>query len=634
MLVSVPFGKQTVEGFVIGIQETTEVPKDKIKPITSVLSNKALIKPEFLNILDEVCDKFKLRKIDVLQLFAPSYLRGRKKPRTPKNAVIRARDIATEIVILTSQQQSVVNTILEKDNAKSVFVLHGVTGSGKTEVYMTAIEQILQKEKTAIMLVPEIALTPQMLANFRARFGNLVAILHSGLTTAERHDEWMRLYNGDAKIALGARSAIFAPLENVGVIIVDEEHDSSYTSDSNPRFHCHEIAKIRGSYNNCPIVLGSATPSIESYHNAKIGKYKLLKLDRRVNNLQMPTIEVVDMCAELRSGNGGIFSHAFLNRLTQVIEDGKQAIIFLNRRGFSSSLMCKSCGWTAKCDNCDVSLVYHRDDGQLKCHYCSARFKYTTTCPECKGNYLKYGSTGTQKVVEELQNLFKDNDVPIFRMDADNTKTKNAHADILDQFAKTPRSILVGTQMIAKGHHFPDVALVGIIDADNSLRFSDFRATERTFQLITQVSGRAGRKDSTGHVVLQTYLPRHYVYQLAANYDYKKFFDKELNTRQVTKYPPFTTVIRILFSGSTEQHLLNAIKDIMGELRTRQSDFVYLGSMKSPISRLQNKFRYQILARISKEKESEVLSFIDEAINNRQHKNYTVFFEINPQSLS
>jgi len=686
--VLVPFGGRDIEGFILALHDKTDVPLDKIKPITRVLDDFAALNPECLAILDQICDTFKLRKIDVLRLFVPSPLRGRKRKRIPKNKEIRAVSIEAKNVTLTEQQESVADAIFAPPaadapppfaeffsqsetitnsplakgggasaaggakterphadgvvNRASVFVLHGVTGSGKTEVYMNVIQRVLAKNQTAIMLVPEIGLTPQVLANFRARFGNLVAILHSGLTTGERYDEWYRLHTGEARIAIGARSAVFAPVENVGVIIIDEEHDGSYYSESNPRFHTHEIAKIRCAYNKCPLVLGSATPSVESFHKTATKEYKLLKLDRRVNNLAMPTIEVVDMVAELRAGNGGIFSRAFIDRLTRVLDDGKQAIIFLNRRGFSSFVMCKSCGWVAKCESCDVSLVYHKEDSQLKCHYCASRFTPVTRCAECSSTYLKHGATGTQKLVEELEKMFsgqeKNNNSSltpkVFRMDADNVKTKDNLVDILDEFGKTPRAILVGTQMVAKGHHFPNVALVGIIDADNSLHFSDYRATERTFALITQVAGRAGR-DGAGHVVLQTYLPKHYVYRLAANYDYAKFFDKEINTRAVTKYPPFTTVVRILVTDERADRIKDVLQNIMLDLRKDPpSDFVYLGAMKSPLGRLQNKFRYQILARFPRENEKAMLDFIDTVVKKHQPKNMQVFLEINPQSLS
>ncbi|MDR0462058.1 MAG: primosomal protein N' [Christensenellaceae bacterium] len=627
--VLVPFGTRQTEGFVISLKDKTDVATDKIKAIVRVMDDFAAIKPEMLKILDPICDKFKLRKIDVLRLFVPSSLRGRKGKRKAKNAVIQGLDIKDKNIELTEQQKSVIKKSMSEHKT---FVLHGVTGSGKTEVYMNIIEQMLEQGRTAIMLVPEIGLTPQVLGNFRARFGDKVAILHSGLTTGERYDEWYRLHTGEARIAVGARSAVFAPIENIGVIIIDEEHDSSYFAESNPRFHTHKVAKMRCGYWNAKLILGSATPSIDSYQRAKVGEYELLEMKNRVTDKPMPEIEIVDMAAEFRAGHTDIFSRTFLKQLTETIQGGKQSIIFLNRRGFSSHVTCKNCGWSAKCEHCDVSLVYHKEDNMLKCHYCDSRFKMIKTCPKCESTYIKLGATGTQKVVEELQTRFPK--VKIFRMDADTVKDKDSLLKILADFTNTPSAILVGTQMLAKGHHFPNVALVGIIDADNSLHFSDYRATERTFALVTQVAGRCGRENDTGHVVLQTFIPTHYVYKLATKYDYLNFFEKELNTRQITKYPPFTTIVRVLVTGEHDDKIKDFLKLMMQDLRTRSGDFVYLGAMKSPLARLDDKFRYQILCRFAVQKEKEMLDFIDDIKSSHKSKNIQVFLEVNPQSLS
>ncbi|MCL2756138.1 MAG: primosomal protein N' [Firmicutes bacterium] len=633
--VFVPFGPRIVEGFVLDIKDSTTVDEFKLKEISKSTDEFIAVKPELLEIAPLICEKFKLRLIDVLRLFVPGMVRGRKRARKTENKELKALEIKEKEITLTEHQQKVVDQILSgKDRT---FLLHGVTGSGKTEVYMHVIQKMLGLGKTAIMLVPEIGLTPQVLGNFRNRFGDTVAMIHSGLSPTERYDQWLQLHNGEAKIVIGARSAVFAPLENIGIIIIDEEHDASYFSESNPRFATHDIAKMRASYNKCPLVLGSATPSIESMHNAKNDVIELLRLDRRVNNLEMPKIQIVDMVSEIRGGNGGIFSRDLIHALGDALENNRQAMIFLNRRGFASSVMCTSCGWTASCENCDVSLVWHKDDNLLKCHYCAARFTKVNTCKKCSSNMLRYGYTGTQKVVEELANIFPN--IPIFRMDADNTKTKDSLVNIINDFAKTTPSILVGTQMIAKGHDFPNVDVVGIIDADNSLHFSDFRASERTFSLITQVAGRAGRHKKEGNasepsVILQTYKPNHYVYRYAANYDYQNFFEKELNTRTTTKYPPFATIVRILVTGEIDQPIKSYLERVMTKLRTRQDEFIYLGAMKSPLGRIQNKFRYQILMRFNRDKEDELINFINETIRSEDTKKLMVFLEINPQSLS
>ena len=633
--VFVPFGPRSTEGFVLELDETTKIPKDKLKEIIKVPDEFTAIKPEILEIAPRICEQFKLRLIDVLRLFVPATVRGRKRTRKVQNKELKSLDIKHREITLTSQQQKIVDEITKSSN--QTFVLHGVTGSGKTEVYMHIISNLLEIGKSAIMMVPEIGLTPQVLANFRSRFGDKVAMIHSGLSPTERYDQWLRLHTSEAKIVIGPRSAVFSPLENLGVIILDEEHDTSYFSESNPRFSTHEIAKIRAKFNNCPIVLGSATPSIQTMFEVENGNYKLLKLPKRIGGLEMPSIQIVDMVAEIRSGHGGIFSRDLLSALVQTIEDKRQAMIFLNRRGFSSSVMCKSCGWVAGCDSCDVSLVWHKDDAQLKCHYCQARYTAATTCKQCGSSHLRYGSIGTQKVVEELQRVFPN--VPTFRLDTDNTTSKDSLVQILNDFSLTSPSILVGTQMIAKGHHFPLVSVVGVLEADNSLHFADYRATERSFSLITQVAGRAGR-DKTSHekekpsVFIQTYRPKHYVYQLAANYDYDKFYEKEINTRQTTKFPPFTTIVRVLVTSEIDTTIKDIIMKIMAELKPRAKDFIYLAAMRSPLGRIQNKFRYQILARFDRKSEYDMIDFIDKVVKKHQTNKVQIFMEINPQNLS
>jgi primosomal protein N' (replication factor Y) len=683
MRVCVPFGAQKIEGFVMELKDKTDCPAEKLKEIIKPMDDFACIKGETISILDQICARFKLRTVDVLRLFIPSTLRGRKRKRNAKNTLIRAREILHKEITLTPEQQAAVDEItaavrcpkdfrdkfavsrtvraepspllgcnvgefpqtqefsrklLDTPPTPNVFVLHGVTGSGKTEVYMTVIEKMLERGKTAIMLVPEIGLTPQVLGNFRNRFGGTVAILHSGLTSGERFDEWYRLYTGEAKIAIGARSAVFAPLENLGVIIIDEEHDPSYFSESNPRFCTHDIAQIRCDYWGAVCVLGSATPSIATYHKTQgvpdkpTPEYTLLEMPSRVSDLPMPEIEIVDMCRELRAGNGDtLFSVQLKKYLADVIENKKQAMLFLNRRGYSSYQICKSCGFVKKCDHCDVSLVYHKDSGKLKCHYCNKNYDFARKCEKCGSDYIKDGRIGTERVVEDLQRIFPQ--VQIFRMDADSVTARGELLDILEKFENTKPAILVGTQMIAKGHHFPAVSLVGIIDADNSLHFSDYRAVERTFALITQVAGRCGR-DGHGHVILQTYTPRHYAYAFAQKYDYKGFYQKELNTRDVTKFPPFCQIVRVLVTGREDAAILNYLKKTMADLRTRNDDFIYLSSMRSPHARIDDKFRYQILCRFDTVRERELLDFIGVAIRKHTARGVSVFLEINPQSLS
>ena len=519
-----------------------------------------------------------------------------------------------------------------KDN--KTYLLHGVTGSGKTEVYMNLIERELSAGKNAIMLVPEISLTPQIMSNFKARFGDFVAVLHSGLSAGEKFDEWKRIFLGKAKIIIGARSAIFAPVENLGIIIIDEEHEQSYVSESNPRYFTHDIAKFRAKHNGCPLVLGSATPSVESYQNAMDGNYELVELPIRANGKELPAIQIVDMLGEIRQGNNSIFSNQLIADLVEVINNKKQAMIFINRRGYSSFMRCRDCGYVAQCSDCDVSLVYHKEDDRLKCHYCGKQYKVLTRCPKCKSENIKYGAVGTEQVVSKLKELFPD--VKVLRMDNDTTSTKNAHQKILNEFRNTLPCILVGTQMIAKGHDFENVTLVGVVDADQSLFQADYRSTEKTFQLITQVAGRAGRSKDEGKVVLQTYAPRHYVYKFVSNYDYKGFFRKEANIRKTANFPPFSRIIRLLFSDNNENYARELLKICYTEIeklkKKYSSEILYLDAMKSPIKRLQNKYRFQIILRIKLEKADQ----IEEEVFNIAKKTAktNIFLEINPSNMS
>ncbi len=549
--------------------------------------------------------------------------------RTPYSAV--SGESAT--VTLTETQQSAVNAVTGADG--DVFLLHGVTGSGKTEVYMRCIDAALKSGKTAIMLEPEISLTPQVLKNFRARFGDSVAILHSGLGAGERFDEWRRLLCGEAKVAVGARSAIFAPVENVGLIIIDEEHDSSYISDSNPRYSTVEVAQFRARYNSCNLLMGSATPSVESYYKAKAGEYRLIEMRERIAGRPLPDIEIINMCDELRAGNNGFFSRRLTNALDDCMQEGNQAIIFINRRGYASFMMCQSCGYVAKCERCDVSLVYHREENVLKCHYCNNRYEPLDICPVCHSPHLRQGYMGTQKVAEQLKKMFPYKTV--LRMDNDTTQNKDAHLDILKHFGSGEADILVGTQMIAKGHDFPDVTLVGIVDADMSLHFADYRATERTFQLITQVAGRAGRDVKPGRVVLQTYTPNHYVYRLAAKNDYTGFFDKECNLREVTKYPPFSKIVRVLITSEQEDTAFGVLKanfdDINALARENSQCFAYLSAMKSPVKKIQDKYRVQIIARIT-DNSDYLIKRIYEITDSHANNKVTCFVEINPANMS
>ncbi len=542
--------------------------------------------------------------------------------------------ILDKSVKLTDSQQNAVQSVLCTD--KTTSLIHGVTGSGKTEVYLSLIERTINEGKTAIMLVPEIALTPQMLKQLRGRFLDSAAILHSGLSAGERFDEWWRLRNGDAKIAIGARSAVFAPLENVGLIIIDEEHDGSYTSDTAPRYSTLDVAKFRVERCGGKLVLGSATPSIISYKNAIDGEYNYVEMPERINKRALPDIEIVDMRKEIRRGNNSPFSQALICELEECLKNGNQAMLFLNQRGYSKSVICTECGHVQKCEFCDVSLTYHKEDESLLCHYCGAKYKMITACTECGSRFIRYGGTGTERVVDELKKIFPSS--KILRMDRDTTQNKESHFKILEDFASRKADILVGTQMIAKGHDFSNVTLVGILDADMSLHFSDFRSGERTYQLITQVAGRAGRADSAGKVVLQTYSPDNAVLKRAVRYDYKGLAEHELSIRKATGFPPYSSVVRVLISSSDEQTALDKTKQIYQKITNEvyepnREEFRFYGCMKAPIKKLQSMFRFQILMRID-EGAKGLIERIFQISNEFNSKSLFVSLEINPNNLN
>lgn len=541
--------------------------------------------------------------------------------------------VKDKTVMLSQSQKNAVESVLS--TRKDVSLIFGVTGSGKTEVYLDIINRTISLGKTAIMLVPEIALTPQMLKQLRARFGDTAAILHSGLSAGERYDEWWRLRSGNAKIAIGARSAVFAPLTNIGVIIIDEEHDGSYRSETSPRYSTLDLAIFRAKYYNAKVVLGSATPSLESYNNAIMGNYNLIEMPDRINKKPLPEFEIADMREEVKHGNNSYFSSILKYELEECLRNGKQAMIFLNQRGYSKTVVCTECGHVQKCENCDVALTYHKEDDSLLCHYCGAKYKMISSCTECGSKFLKYGGMGTERAVFELKALYPK--ARIIRMDRDTTRNKEGHFEILERFSRHDADILVGTQMIAKGHDFPEVTLVGILDADASLYFSDFRSAERTFQLITQVAGRSGRSDKAGKVVLQTYQPFNNILKHAISYDYKSFFEQELSVRKATAFPPFADIIRVLVFGENETLTLETTEKIYNDLKQiyekNKIIFKFFGCMKAPIKRLQNKFRFQILMRI----ESGNQTIIDElffASDKHKSKKTLVSFEVNPNNLT
>jgi primosomal protein N' (replication factor Y) len=476
--------------------------------------------------------------------------------------------------------------------APSTVLLHGVTGSGKTEVYLQAIAGCLAKGRGSIMLVPEISLTPQMIDRFTARFGDLVAVLHSRLSDGERYDEWRRVKVGRARVVVGARSAVFAPLDNIGLIIVDEEHDHSYKQEETPRYHTRDVAQWRARHHGAAVVLGSATPSLESYRLAEEGDYSLCRLPSRIYDRPLPPVEIVDLRRELREGHRSVFSRPLLSALAETVAAGRQAILFLNRRAYATFVLCRECGFVLRCPDCQVALKYHAAGQELRCHYCEHRQPYPLACPGCAGRYIRHFGTGTQRVEEELQRAFPE--WRLARLDADTAARKGAHRRILSAFRRGEYQVLVGTQLVTKGLDFPNVTLVGVITADTALNLPDFRAGERTFQLLTQVAGRAGRGEAGGRVVVQTYAPDHYAVLAAKTHDFEGFYRQELKARAELGYPPFGCLVRFLFSGSGEDDVTQAA-ELLADFLQPQAEI--LGPAPCPLSRLRGRFRWQVVAR-------------------------------------
>jgi primosomal protein N' (replication factor Y) len=491
-----------------------------------------------------------------------------------------------------------IEATLEK-KAFRVFLLQGVTGSGKTEIYIRLIKKLLKAGKTAMVLVPEIALTPQTAHRFRNAFGDSVAVLHSGMRLGERFDQWRRIRAGQYRVVVGARSALFAPLSDLGMIVVDEEHESSYKQNRNPRYHAVDVAIKRAEVEGCPVILGSATPAIESCHKARSGRFGHILLTKRVENRKLPSIEIVDMKEEFKQGNRGIFSLALQEEMHKCLTMEDKFILFINRRGYASFLLCRDCGYVPKCNRCAVSFTYHRDRMRLVCHHCNCNTAVPTNCPECGSRRIGDFGIGTQKVESELDKLIPG--LNIIRMDADTTKGRDSHRKKLIEFYHQKRSVLLGTQMIAKGLDFPEVTLVGIINGDTALNLPDFRAAERTFQLLMQVSGRAGRGSKPGKVVLQTYFPESYALSAVSVGDYDGFFEQEIDLRRELLYPPFCQLINIVISGSNSNRVEAVAQEIIGLISDGNQNEIteVLGPAPAPLSKIKGHHRWHIILKVS-----------------------------------
>lgn len=691
--VRIPFGNMILDGFVLGISDNSSYDNSKIKDIINVIDKEPVLNKEMLLLGKYMSDNLLASLSSCYQVMLPKALKAEVKSNikikydrylhriksieeidryidnckyesqinllcklkegdilitrmsSSINTIIKygfASIIYEECkrykydgisnykrVNLTDKQRLVSDTIISSFGKSDTFLLYGVTGSGKTEVYMDVIEKAINNGKSAIMLVPEIGLTPQIVGKFISRFGNVISVLHSKLSDSERYDEYRKITDGEAKIVIGTRSAIFVPFNNIGVIIIDEEHTSSYKQDNNPRYSAINVAEWRSKYHNCPLVFGSATPSLESFAKAGNHVYKLLTLTERAGGSVLPNVNIVDMKKEVKKGNF-ILSDMLKNKIGEVLDRGEQAIILLNRRGYSSTISCKECGYVYKCPNCDITYTYHKSSNNLKCHYCGYSMVLPNKCSICGSDNLKDYGLGTEKLEETLNSLYK---ARIVRMDVDTTSKKGQHQKIIDDFGEHKYDILIGTQMIAKGLDFPLVTLVGVVSIDSSLTSPDYRASENTFQLLSQVSGRAGRSENKGEVIVQTFNPDHYAITLAKNHDYIDFYKEEMKVRKMLKYSPYYYMVLVSITSKDYELGFKEANKIGSYIRNNiSSDSIVLGPTMANMFKVNNIYHYQIIIKYRKDDSlMKVLKFIiDMQVKNNK---IDVSIDFNPSRI-
>ena len=553
-----------------------------------------------------------------------------------RNPLANKKIEKTSKLTFTEEQQEAYQKIEKSidENKYEEFLLFGVTGSGKTEIYLQLIEKVLKQNQKAIMLVPEISLTPQMIERFIARFDKeRIAVLHSKLSIGERYDEWNKIKENKADIIIGARSAIFAPVQNLGIIIIDEEHDSSYKSEATPKYNAIEIANKIAKEEKIPIVLGSATPDITTYYKAEKGEITKLTLTKRANNSNLPQIEIIDLKQELANGNHSMLSFELYNSIEENLKNHYQTILFLNRRGYSTFIMCRDCGYTVKCKNCNISMTYHSFEKKLKCHYCGYEENLVTICPECGSKKIRYFGTGTQKLEDEIHKQFPN--ATTIRMDVDTVTKKNSHEEILNKFKNDNIDILIGTQMVVKGHHFPKVTLVGVIAADSSLNMDDYRANEKTFQILVQVAGRAGRENLSGKVVIQSYNPENFSIQTAKKQNYQEFYETEITLRKQLKYPPFCDIIVIGFNSLKEEKIIETSQKVYDLLKEKvPENYIISKPAPSPIDKIQNRYRWRIIIKGNMDWNlNEILNKCLATIYEKNDKSVNISIDVNPNNM-
>ena len=686
--VLVPFGKQTLEGFILKIHNTK--PDYELKDIIKVIDKEEILNKELLELGKEISDSNVCNLVSVYQAMLPRGYKAKAGETIKDKKVSYVRIIdrirANEFLKISksTKQKEIIEKLLIKDEKSSTFlssnikllidkgliekyeveeyrlkeeytaskvyklnehqikayneinnskkdiiVLNGITGSGKTEIYMALIDDQIKAGKEAIMLVPEISLTPQIIARFKAHFNEDIAILHSGLSDGEKFDEYKKILRKEVKIVVGARSAIFAPFTNIGIIIIDEEHSDTYKQETNPRYDAKEVAFLRAKKYNAKVILGSATPTIESYARGKHGYYELVKLDKRANNASLPIVNIVDMSKEFKKNNT-IFSKELLLNIEDRLNKNEQIMLLLNKRGYSNYLTCQNCGTVRKCPNCDITLTYHKTSNMNRCHYCGYAENNSNICPECKKESMKLMGCGTERVEEELHKLFPS--MKVLRMDMDTTSKKGSHKEIITKFMNHEADCLLGTQMIAKGLDFPLVTLVGVIQADTILNLPDFRANERTYDLLSQVSGRAGRSDLKGKVIIQTFNPDNYAIKLSKNHNYEEFYNEEMVIRKKLIYPPYTFISLVKVGGKDFNYTLKEANKIGEYLRRKIDKEIVLGPSVASLSKINNVYYFEIIIKY-KDKEHMIKLLNEVKLLTESNSKIHVEFDINPISL-
>jgi primosomal protein N' (replication factor Y) len=635
-IVEVSFGSKTVTGYVVGLSDKCAI--EKIKPINSIIDKTLAIDSKMLELTKWISRYYYSSWGEAISAAIPGVLkkgvsvkRHKKEQHDEAGEEFEFIDGSDTHLTPNPEQQQALDSIINSMSRRlhKVFLLHGVTGSGKTEVYLQSIAHALELGLSSIILVPEISLTPQTVARFKARFGDKIAVLHSRLLGSKRVSEWKRISSGEARIIIGARSAIFAPVKDLGLVVVDEEHETSYKQEDVPRYNARDVAIKRAELLNAVVILGSATPSLESFHSAKNGKFTIIELSERIDSRLLPAVDIVDMREEMtRAKKIPIFSQKLKEWIEKDIAEKKQVILFLNRRGFSTFINCRKCGYVIKCKRCSVSLTYHFDKKKLACHHCNFTMAPPDICPECNASYMKYWGLGTEKVESEAHRLFPA--AIIERMDTDATRKRGSHDKALSRFKSGEIDILIGTQMIAKGLDFPKVTLVGVISADTALNLPDFRSAERTFNLLTQVAGRAGRSDLGGRVIIQSYTPQHYSIQAAKTHDYNTFYDKEISLRKELFLPPFCHMVSLTLRGRKEEKVFKASDNLKAilEKANKSKKIEILGPAPSPISKMKGMYRWNIFLR--SETAENITAILKETLGKNKSSGIIITVDVDP----